>query len=64
MEIEMTVWPVAGEAERFFVGSRSRPAITHIVDSNWDGGWGCSCEQFQVRGLECPHIKAVKQRLK
>lgn len=56
------VWPVSGEPERFFVLSRSRPAITHIVDSNWEGGWGCSCEQFQVRGLECPHIRAVKER--
>ena len=62
METEMQIRRVWGEAERFFVGSRSRPDITHIVDSNWEGGWGCSCEQFQVRGLECPHIRAAKQR--
>ena len=55
---------IPNESARWFVLSESRPEITHIVDTEWEGGYGCSCEQYMVRGLECKHIKAVKAELK
>ncbi len=51
---------IPGEPARWFVRSKSRPDITHIVDTEWQGGFGCGCEQYQVRGLECKHIRMVK----
>lgn len=57
------VRPIPGEPARWFVGSASRPDVTHIVDTDWEGGYGCSCEHFQVRGIECNHILAVRAKL-
>ena len=57
------VEPVAGEADRWFVWSGSRDWVVHIVDMDWEGGTGCSCEHFMVRGVECKHIRLIKRIL-
>lgn len=61
----MQVRPIPGEAERFFVTSRSRPEVDHIVDVAWTECPGdmprpqCSCERGQAHNEVCAHIKAV-----
>jgi hypothetical protein len=55
--------PIEGEPTRWVVRSATRKDFAFIVDSDWQGGWGCGCEQYQVRGLECRHIRAVKEFL-
>jgi len=57
----LKVEPIPGEPTRYLVASRSRAWITHLVDLDWDQGQpGCGCEQFQVRGLICHHIRAAQ----
>jgi hypothetical protein len=57
------VRPVPFERERWFVRSASRSEVDHVVDVAFEGAFACGCEQFMVRGLECPHIRAVKRHL-
>jgi hypothetical protein len=57
----MSIEPIAGEPTRWVVMSESRDGWAFIVDSDYEGGWACGCEQFMVRGLECKHIRAVKR---
>lgn len=67
----MRVRPVDGEDLAYFVASRSRPNVEHLVRlDEFDGHGGCGCEDFQFhhqpeleRGaksspsLQCEHIK-------
>lgn len=62
----MTVQQIEGEVGRFYVQSRSRPEIVHIVDLMWqDEPWHkphgmCSCEHCMAQNaLSCAHITAV-----
>lgn len=55
--------PVEHERGRWWVKSRTRKDVVYIVDADWEGGWGCACEQFMVRERECAHIRAVKARV-
>ena len=54
------VSPIPNEPTRYFVKSATRPDYTFVVDSDYEGGWACGCEQFMVREQECPHIRLVK----
>jgi hypothetical protein len=56
--------PIAGEPTRWRVNSATRKEFAFIVDSDWEGGWGCGCERFMVTGQECRHIRQVKEFLK
>ena len=72
-----TVTPVPGEPLRYWVQSRSRNTVRHLVDlTAYDGNGECECEQFRfkfgprlnagmVPGLrtECHHIIAAKRYL-
>ena len=53
------VEPIPHEPTRYFVKSATRPDYTFVVDSNYEDGWSCGCEQFMVRGKSCPHIRKV-----
>jgi len=55
------VEPIPHEPTRYFVKSATRPDYTFVVDSQYEGGWACGCEQFMVRGVECRHIRLVKE---
>ena len=61
------IQPIAGEPTRWLVQSATRPDYAFIVDSDYadEGrrGWACGCEQWMVRGVECRHIRKVKQFL-
>lgn len=63
------VRPVPFERDRWFVASASRPGWDHLVDVAFhpvtavEDGFACGCEQNMVRGVECPHIRAVKRHL-
>lgn len=71
------VSPVQGEVLRYFVRSRSRTKVIHLVDlMGHDGNGECSCERFGFRmapdlakgvvpGLrtECRHIQLAKRYL-
>lgn len=59
----MRVEPLEHEPTRWLVESRSRAGLVHLVDSDYEGGWACSCEQWMVRGRECPHIRAVQMKV-
>jgi hypothetical protein len=58
----------------FWVQSRSRPDVFHLVDVAYqDEPWrrpyaACSCEAYTINiyhmGKTCPHIKAVRRYLK
>ena len=52
---------MAHEPTRWWVRSATRKEVVYIVDSDWEGGWGCACEQFLARGQECRHIRLCKQ---
>ena len=58
----MDVNQVPFEVGRFFVASRSRTDITHLVDLAWrEEPWRkpipfCSCEQSMAKGKLCDHI--------
>lgn len=56
----MSIDPIPGEPTRWWVQSATRKEVAHIVDSDYDGAWACSCEDCMVRGKECKHIAAVK----
>lgn len=72
-----SVSPVRGEPLRYFVQSRSRTKIVHLVDlTGFDGNGECSCERFAfsmgpnlVKGItpglrtECAHITLAKRYL-
>ena len=66
----MQVRPIPGEAERFFVTSRSRPEIDHIIDVAYVECPGdqprvsCSCERGMAHDEPCEHIKALAEYLK
>ena len=57
----MTVEPF--EIGRWWVKSRSRPSLRHLVEIESDGSYQCGCEAFQLHtdlhGQICPHIEAV-----
>lgn len=67
------VVPIVGEPMRYYVNSKSRPSMQHIVDLTYveDGQAkskaACGCEAFtchpQRKGLICPHIQAVAKYL-
>jgi hypothetical protein len=60
---------------RYYVGSRSRPGLEHLVELDMYGGNGaCSCEHFHFNlepflkkgatacdALRCHHIKEARQ---
>ena len=58
----MDVKQISGEVGRFYVASRSRADITHLVDLAWrEEPWRkphpqCSCESSFCHGRICPHI--------
>ena len=54
----MTVRPVPGERDRYFVSSESRD-IDHIVDLDFEGKIVCGCERSLIYNETCKHIKAV-----
>lgn len=70
----MTVEAIPGEPGRFFVSSRSRPEMWHMVDLAFvqEGFSGsccaCGCEEYQCKGHVCAHILATvkheQERLK
>jgi hypothetical protein len=61
----MDVNQVPFETGRFYVESRSRTDITHLVDLAWrEEPWRkphpqCSCESSFCHGRICPHIIAA-----
>ena len=75
--IHPRVTPIPGEALRYYVGSRSRQAVQHIVDlSALYGNGQCSCEAFCFKAAkrlatgevpseqtECRHIREAKRYL-
>jgi hypothetical protein len=70
----MTVWAIPFEQGRFYVQSRSRADVVHVVDLAYveDGkrktAAACGCESYQCHGRMCPHILATvkheQERLK
>ena len=60
----LRIVPMDHEPTRYWVQSRSRPDMQHLVDSDYDGAFACSCEDHMVRNRECPHIRAVRAHLK
>lgn len=56
----MRIEPIQGEPTRWVVYSTTRKDYAFIVDSDWYGKWACGCEQYMARGVECKHIRAVK----
>jgi hypothetical protein len=52
--------PVEHEPGRFWVQSGSRADVLHLVDADYDGDWGCSCEAWMYRSRECAHIRLIK----
>lgn len=72
-----SVSPVAGEPLRYYVKSRSRTKVIHLVDlTGHDGNGECSCERFGfamapnlAKGIapglrtECAHIQIAKRYL-
>lgn len=72
-----TVIPIQGEPLRYWVGSRSRATVKHVVDLRSAGGLGeCSCERwgFTVgpaikagsvaqNEIECRHVAAARRYL-
>jgi hypothetical protein len=59
----MTFEPVDHEPTRYWVTSESRPGEVHLVDSDCNGQWMCSCEDCMARDRECKHIRFLKQEL-
>jgi len=60
----MKIIPMAFERTRFWVASETNPAgPPHLVDTDYDGAYGCSCHDHQCRERECKHIRAVKRFL-
>lgn len=59
----MTITPVEHEATRYWVSSATRRGVQHLVDSDYEGGWACSCHDFMCRERECKHIRVVKNSL-
>lgn len=57
-----SVEPVPFEATRYTVTSRGGRR-EHLVDMDYEGAPGCSCEDFMCRERECKHIRAVRQLL-
>ena len=61
----MNVLQIPNEVGRFYVESRSRTDITHLVDLMFaEEIWRkpqprCSCEHNFAKGLICAHIEAV-----
>lgn len=63
------VVPIVGEPMRYYVNSKSRPSMQHIVDlayvenGKMKHGAACGCEAFSAnkftKGKACEHIKAV-----
>jgi len=70
----MTVTPIPHENGRFWVSSRSRPGLDHVVDLAYkDEPYKkpmqvCSCEAFcanrATKGKTCAHIRRVLEHLK
>lgn len=56
----MTITPVEHELTRYWVSSATRRGVQHLVDSDYEGGWACSCHDHQCRERECKHIRAVR----
>lgn len=56
----MNITPIPHEETRWRVMSESRDGWGFIVDSDYEGGWACGCEDFMSRNRECKHIAAVK----
>lgn len=56
------VKPIEGERGRFFVESKSRKGVFHLVDIV---DFFCGCEAFNenhfTHGQECSHIKLAKE---
>lgn len=61
----MTVEAIPGEVGRFWVSSRSRPEMLHVVDLQWQEEPRqkphafCGCEDSMAKGHICGHIIAV-----
>lgn len=55
--MKLHVQPIAGETFRFYVDSKSRPDMPHLVDlESYRWGGQCSCENFKFR-----HEKALSE---
>jgi hypothetical protein len=59
----VTIEPILNEPTRWIVNSSTRWHMAFIVDSDYEDGWACGCEDFMSRGRECKHIRAVKQTI-
>ena len=55
----MLIQPITGEPTRYYVQSRSRKDIIHVVDVEEQG---CSCESFDFR-KSCSHLREVNKLL-
>ena len=62
----MNVEPIPGELGRFYVDSKSRPGMKHLVDLRYRGESGndkpkpaCLCEENHIKGNMCQHIRAA-----
>lgn len=60
----MTVWAIPFEQGRFYVQSRSRADVVHVVDLAYvedrkKACPACGCEQYQCKGHVCDHILAT-----
>ena len=51
------------EPGRYWVGSRSRPDLLHLVDTDDDGVWACGCEDSFYHGNFCGHLRTVRRRM-
>lgn len=51
------------EPTRWLVASRSRADVLHLVDTDHDGIWACSCEDSFWNGHFCGHLRAVRRRM-
>lgn len=56
--------PLHGEPTRYLVRSQSRPGLVHLVDTDYEGAYACSCEDHMVRNRDCPHIRLLRAHLK
>lgn len=67
----MEVFPDLAAQDWFWVTSRTRPGLCHLVDIAYqDEPWrtpyeACSCEAYTINlytmGKVCPHIRAVRK---
>lgn len=48
------------EPTRWFVPSSSQAEVEYVVDSDYEGGWACTCDGHLLGGHLCKHIKLVR----